>query len=663
MKILALTLYNFQREKSRTIQMDGLDIRIAGANGTGKTTIANAIAWLLFDRAHDPNITKFSPKPLDASGREVHNLTTSVEAIIADEDGTEFILRKEISEKWVKKRGRQEREFDGHETAYYWDAVSIPRNEFDKRLAARTGTPEQIKVLSNPAYFPRTMPWEKRRKTLFDLFGGVEDADLLARDEWTDLRAVLTKPGTTTGGIYTVDEYAAIAKAAKSKANERLNHLPGLINENLARCIVHDDGELAIIAEQIASRERHRSSTEARINELKGGDPQKVEASQQLARKKTEYEEARAAHIAAQTDVNAQVNRQINELSAQKRQLEDDIRQMNAKAADAEANIQRMTARRAVLKSEHDAAKNEKFDPAATICDKCNQPLPADRVSELEETFNIRISEAKERIRAQCKRECSQNMIKQAQKDMDTAEGKAQELREALPPLQAQLDELNRKLVVPEPFEGSDEERRIRAELAALTCDNAQAGADRTRAAIQTHTAELADIKAEIESLYSRKAAIEQSAAAKQRADDLEAEQKALAEMLDMYEDGLKLCENFIRAKCECITEHINTHFPTVRFRLFKNLINGGVEECCDVLVHTEQGHVPFGGGANTAAEVNAGLEIINVLAEKLGWGVPVVIDGAESVTSIIPIAPQVIQLAVNAECETLAFDSAAICG
>jgi len=98
------------------------------------------------------------------------------------------------------------------------------------------------------------------------------------------------------------------------------------------------------------------------------------------------------------------------------------------------------------------------------------------------------------------------------------------------------------------------------------------------------------------------------------------------------------------------VTERINAHFSSVRFRLFNDLINGGMEECCDVLVHTAEGYMPFGGGANTAAEVNAGLEIIGVLSNALEWSVPVVIDGAESVTSIIPIAPQVIRLVVSME-------------
>lgn len=47
MKILNLTLQNFRGIKNLDLQLDGHDAKIFGANGTGKTTIANAVCWLM----------------------------------------------------------------------------------------------------------------------------------------------------------------------------------------------------------------------------------------------------------------------------------------------------------------------------------------------------------------------------------------------------------------------------------------------------------------------------------------------------------------------------------------------------------------------------------------------------------------------------------------
>ena len=50
MKILNLTLQNFRGIKNLDLQLDGHDAKIFGANGTGKTTIANAVCWLMAGR-------------------------------------------------------------------------------------------------------------------------------------------------------------------------------------------------------------------------------------------------------------------------------------------------------------------------------------------------------------------------------------------------------------------------------------------------------------------------------------------------------------------------------------------------------------------------------------------------------------------------------------
>ncbi|MBR2214863.1 MAG: AAA family ATPase [Selenomonadaceae bacterium] len=62
-----MTLENFRAIKSLTIDFDGKDTDIYGANGLGKTTIANAISWLLIDRpiTDEP---QFDPKTQNAHG-------------------------------------------------------------------------------------------------------------------------------------------------------------------------------------------------------------------------------------------------------------------------------------------------------------------------------------------------------------------------------------------------------------------------------------------------------------------------------------------------------------------------------------------------------------------------------------------------------------------
>ena len=53
-------------------------------------------------------------------------------------------------------------------------------------------------------------------------------------------------------------------------------------------------------------------------------------------------------------------------------------------------------------------------------------------------------------------------------------------------------------------------------------------------------------------------------------------------------------------------------------------------------------------GSANTAAQVNAGLDIINALSRFYGVSAPIFIDNRESVNEIIPTQSQIINLVVT---------------
>lgn len=63
MRILHLRLENFRGIRGLDVDFNGKNADIFGANGTGKTTIANAITWLFCD-APATEEKDFSPKPV-----------------------------------------------------------------------------------------------------------------------------------------------------------------------------------------------------------------------------------------------------------------------------------------------------------------------------------------------------------------------------------------------------------------------------------------------------------------------------------------------------------------------------------------------------------------------------------------------------------------------
>jgi hypothetical protein len=124
---------------------------------------------------------------------------------------------------------------------------------------------------------------------------------------------------------------------------------------------------------------------------------------------------------------------------------------------------------------------------------------------------------------------------------------------------------------------------------------------------------------------------------------DLEAQGKDLAQQIADAEREEYTIQQFTKAKIDECERRINGLFNQVTFKLFDYTIDGNEYETCVPLV----GGVPF-DVANTAGQVNAGLDIINALVRFHGVSAPIFIDGRESVNRIIPTESQIINLVVS---------------
>ena len=133
-KINSLNLQNFQGIGKMDISFDDKATIISGRNGSGKSTIANAISWLLFDCASD-RTKNYSPKTIGADGKELHNLHHSAEAVFSCDTDT-FTLKKDLYEEYVVRRGvtdadgNKKREFTGHVCDYYIDGKQVKKEEY-----------------------------------------------------------------------------------------------------------------------------------------------------------------------------------------------------------------------------------------------------------------------------------------------------------------------------------------------------------------------------------------------------------------------------------------------------------------------------------------------------------------------------------------------------
>ena len=149
--------------------------------------------------------------------------------------------------------------------------------------------------------------------------------------------------------------------------------------------------------------------------------------------------------------------------------------------------------------------------------------------------------------------------------------------------------------------------------------------------------------KEAFEKVESELSRLEQRRVSEQRIDELKREERRLAGEYEVLERQIYLCGEFTQHKVSMLTERINKRFELAGFKLFNVLVNGGIEECCEV---SSEG-VPW-ASLNTGAQVNIGLDIIRTLSAHFRIAPPIFIDHSESVTKLLATPGQQIRLIVS---------------
>lgn len=160
---------------------------------------------------------------------------------------------------------------------------------------------------------------------------------------------------------------------------------------------------------------------------------------------------------------------------------------------------------------------------------------------------------------------------------------------------------------------------------------------------------EVSEINEQITAKEQAIAVIDTAVKADERLAELTAEKKTLAASFEESERHLYLIETFIRLKASLLENHINDRFRIVKFRLFRDQINGGLEEICEAEVNG----VPY-SDLNHAARVHADLDLIETFGDYYGKHPVVFIDGKESVTELPSMHCQTICLQVSEQDKAL---------
>jgi len=625
MRLNRITIINFKGIKNLELCFEGKSVTIYGANSSGKTSVYDAFLWLLFGKDSRGSAT-FSIKPI-VNGEPLHNVETHVEAELETDAGTVTLIRK-YREVWTRKRGDLSETFTGHESVFYVDNLPVSQSTF-KATVDKIMSETLFRSLTNPFYFPEAMKWQDRRSQLFKLFGSLTDSDIAAQDP--RFQQLLEDAGR-----YTVEQYRDGTKVKIRGYNQDLKEIPARMDE-VARQILDDDdaaeteARLEAITDEIG---RLRASLE------QDGDAgliaQRVAVDGEIAalqQKNNAYRE----HIRIQ---NAENNRKaMNDLADQIAALALVTVEANTKVKAQ--MVDEIQSKIEALRAKFTTVASEKFEPVE-ICPTCGRPFDKGDVEASKQAWETARKERLDAINKQG-RELAK-LLNTAKEEASEAVTELERRKKIAAEYEAAMSELRAADLAPDMDGYAEELNRLTENRSAIleAISAASEGAKAKTASIMT---QISNKQAEYAEAKKELTAIAASRAARQRLEELRDQQQRTVDALEDAEAVVALCEEFIRTRVSMVEESVNSHFRLVRWQLYKEQINGGLEEICEATVDG----IPY-HDLNGAMRINAGLDIINACIDATGISAPVFIDNAESVTSLYDVNAQVIRLVVSAK-------------
>lgn len=642
MKLIEMILDNFQGIKHLELDFDGSPI-ISGKNATGKTTIANAYSWLLTGKPIDPSQTGYTPKTREGD-EEAHHLEHSVSCTFLKDDYGYFTLKKVFKEKYQKVRGRSEETFKGHVTEYLIDDVPVKESDYKSFLVDNIADISAIPLFITTDAFAN-LKWQDRRAMLMDICGELNDIDLIESDpEISDLKAMLLKPGTDDM-YYSIDDYMAKTKAAMAKVNREItSDIPARISE-AKKAIPEDADQINAekVNESLSEIDKQKQELMSKRDELTRSDGSELKAKA-VSELKSKMESARLEYMKEVMNTVYSYTLQRDEADTKVADIQAKVSSVERSIRNSENDLEYTKQRRDELITQWKKVSAEKWQ-GDEVCPTCGQQLPKEQIEASKKRFNLEKSKRLEDIN-KMGQEVSQQSIKD-QEDFITK-------------LKNELTELGTMLILakqeataikaPEPaaeWEDTDTYKALAEELQAIEKQFDQESANREEIdRINAEISRLSNLIADAKGLLFRKDVADHQIS---RVEELEAELKTLAERYEEMQKGIYLCELFVQKKVTYLDSRIASLFRTVRFRMFKKQVNGGLAVCCDVMIPNERGdYVPW-ADANNASRIIAGLEIVRALGEQYDVNMPVFIDNAEGIDHVVDIeGMQIIALVVE---------------
>lgn len=606
-KLLSMHLKNFMCYEEQGFDFHDKTV-ISGANGRGKSSIASAYTWCLFDCDY-----KMRSNPVVR--REVNGspVDGDVEVtLVLDMDGREITVRKVQKRTYIKDGSSYK-----DDNKYFINDVPKTKTAFNEYLEVDNA----FKMSSNINAFLNQKP-DEVRKFLFQTVKDIPDASVTNKyPDLAELGVLLEK--------YSVEELSAMNKKKVADIKKELPILEGQIKEKEADIKAKSDMNVSDLEvqknclkqkiQENADKQLESEKLYKNYNELTDGVLElKMElsglekkANEALVEERAKLLSASALKISDRGELQIGINAIETQISA------------------AVAAIDRLKGKLEGIRIEWKEENERKLDETSLVCPYCKQLYPEEKKVELFANFEKEKADLLASITADGNN--TKDQLEKKTKDLeqlrlDLEERKAE--RDAVTLEAKELEDKFSKL--PEKIDISDtaEYQEITKQIAEKEkLLKSMEDTSEYRKALKEEEQELREELFGCES----KILMANTEAEEKRLEGLKEKRTDMVQQQADAEKVLYLLTELEKAKNEELSDQINQRFKLVQWQLFETAKNGNYKSTCVPMV---DGKSILTTISNKGNRILGRVDICQSVQEIAGISVPIWVDDCESLDS-----------------------------
>lgn len=630
-EIISIEINNFRCFEHKEIELNGKSSTISGHNGAGKSTIYNALLWILFDKNQD-GTSATNVRPHDKDGNDIDDVEISVACRFLV-DNREIELKKTQIKKFTKNRITGETSFTGNESRFFVNDIPKQPKEFKAYISENFCDEDTFLMCTSASSFYK-LDTKKRRAKLLSMVGEIEDAQVVSTNEMFKSLENDLRDGT-------IEELITRSKKKIKELNEELKAFPIRIDEMSKQKVDVDVAELELqksdIHKRIAETEETISNIKSEINCMSEKSAKCLEIKFEMSDiERKAKEEAGKGKTDLFNESLALENKKIT--------VERELLLAGKKVNLNEIDIAELEKKLQGFNKDLERCYDAKFDASTIICPTCGREFDEERRAELFAKFEIEkqedIDRAKENISV------TEESIKYVSENKEQWEKTCEEYKKQLLEISEQLKKVEKKLscadhvnvVLPDVY--YELEKELKENESALS-------------EIESKQATLNELKMKKNDLFSQLVTVDSKIAASNRNIDIDERieqlrigQRAVAQKIADQEKQLYILDEFNKSKMQLLTDVVNKHFNRIKWVLFEKQINGNYADVCYATVDGSNRE----RGLNDSDGLIADIELLETFQKLNSLQIPVFLDRAESIeTKRIPKTDcQLIELRVS---------------